>query len=381
MFSVLFKLKWFFREYRYRYLVAVTLLIMAGLIEMIPPKMIGSAIDTIREGNMTPPDLYRFLGQFFALIVLIYAVTYYWMYRLFGGAFLVERLLRSRLMRHFLKMAPPFYEKNRTGDLMARATNDLKAVSQTAGFGILTLIDSTVFMLIIIFTMGFMISWKLTFTAMLPLPFIVLAMRLYGKTIHRRFTEAQSAFGVMNDHVLESVSGLRVLRAYVQEKADLGRFRAMTGEVLDKNVAVARVEALFQPTIKILIGTSYLIGLGYGAWFVFHNRITLGELVSFNVYLGMLIWPMFALGELINIMQRGDASLDRVNATLSHPPDVKDKPSPVAVGVPETIRFERVTFCYPTASGPSAGGNLLCDPTRPDARDRRSDGKRKNDLA
>jgi ATP-binding cassette subfamily B multidrug efflux pump len=175
----------------------------------------------------------------------------------------------------------------------------------------------------------------------------------YGKKIHKRFTTAQDAFGEMNDGVLESISGVRVIRAYVQEQADETRFQNITEAVFRKNVEVAKIDALFEPTIKILVGISYLIGLGYGAYLVFNQTVTLGELVSFNVYLGMLIWPMFAVGELINIMQRGNASLDRVNETLSYKQDVENDRDPVEVELPKDIVFNKVNFQYPTSVVPN----------------------------
>ena len=157
------------------------------------------------------------------------------------------------------------------------------------------------------------------------------AMNIYGKKLHERFTVAQDAFGDMNDKVLESIAGVRVIRAYVQENADQERFHHLGDDVYEKNMKVARIDALFQPTVKMLVGLSYLIGLVYGAYLVFQSKVTLGELVSFNVYLGMMIWPMFAIGELINVMQRGNASLDRVNETLAYEPDVKDPKHPKLV--------------------------------------------------
>jgi ATP-binding cassette, subfamily B, multidrug efflux pump len=349
MFSVLWKLGWFFKQYWKRYTIAIFMLICVGILEVIPPKLIGMAIDDIHQGMLTKEKLWQYIALLCVLAAVIYVVTYTWMYQLFGGAFLVEKILRSRIMGHLLKMSPPFFEKNRTGDLMARATNDLKAISMTAGFGILTLVDSSVYMLTILFTMGFIISWKLTLASILPFPIMAVAMNIYGKKIHERFTQAQDAFGDMNDQVLESIQGVRVIRAFVQEKADEARFHQLTTDVCEKNIKVAIIDALFEPTIKILVGMSYLIGLGYGAFLVFHKEITLGELVSFNVYLGMLIWPMFAIGELINVMQRGNASLDRVNETLAYKPDVENHRDPVAINVPETIEFHNVTFRYPSS--------------------------------
>jgi len=349
MLSVLGKLGWFFRLEWKRYAIAVPLLLFVGILEIIPPKLVGDAIDWMQQGTMTPERLMETLLLFGGIAAFVYVVTYIWMYQLFGGAFVVERLLRSRLMRHFLRLTPTFYEKHRTGDLMARATNDLKDVSMTAGFGILTLVDSTVWMLTLLVVMVTLVSWKLTLAAILPLPILAVCIQVYGKWIHERFKKAQDAFGDMNDGVLETISGVRVIRAFVQERAAERRFAGVTQDVLDKNIAVARIDALFEPTIKIVVGLSYLIGIGYGAYLVFRSELTVGALVTFNVYLGMLIWPMFAIGELINIMQRGNASLDRVNETLRYEPDVVEHPEAKRVETAGAIEFRDVTFRYPTS--------------------------------
>ncbi|KGP90345.1 multidrug ABC transporter ATP-binding protein [Pontibacillus chungwhensis BH030062] len=347
MFSVLGKLNWFFKEYWIRYSIAIILLVFVSAIDILPPKLIGAAIDGIQFETLTREKLTELIAWYLMILIVSYVVSYYWGFLLFGGAMILERKKRSNLMQHFLAMTPTFFGKYRTGDLMARSTNDLKAISMTAGFGILTLVDSTFFMVMIVGVMIFTISWKLTLAALIPLPIMALMMNRYGKTIHERFTKAQDAFGDMNDNVLESVRGVRVIRAFVQEREDEERFRNMTHDVYKKNVEVAKIDAMFEPTIKILVGLSYTIGLGYGASLVFENVITLGQLVSFNVYLGMLIWPMFAVGELINVMQRGNASLDRVNDTLGYEADVKDPEHPKHVPMPSIVHFDHVTFRYP----------------------------------
>ncbi|MFD1953315.1 ABC transporter ATP-binding protein [Paenibacillus thailandensis] len=349
MFVVLKKLDWFFALNWKRYTVAIVLLIIAGILDIIPPRLIGYTIDGISQGRLSEPDFYLILGGMLAVTAVGYVVSYIWHYQLFGGAFALERILRNRLMRHLLKMTPIFYERNRTGDLMARATNDLRAVSLTAGFGILTLIDSSAFMLTILIMMAGVISWKLTLVSLIPLPFIALVMTKLGKKIHERFMEAQDSFGELNDQVLESIAGVRVIRAFVREEASKAQFAAKTGEVLHKNLEVAKIDSLFEAIIKVLVGMSYLIGISYGAYLVFRSEITLGELVTFNVFLGMLIWPMFAIGELINIMQRGNASLDRVNETLGYKPEVEDAEATESVRTPEAIKFDRVTFRYPSS--------------------------------
>ncbi len=347
MFAVLGKLSGFFKQHWKRYSFATLALLLASAIGLVPPKLLGFVIDHIQHQTLTMQILYGVLTLFGLALFFHYLFGYLWSISLFTGAILLEKDLRSQLMQHYLNMTPTFYDKYRTGDLMARATNDLKAVANTAGFGILTLIDSTTYMFMIIAMMGFTISWKLTFFALLPLPLMALIMNKYGALIHARFTTAQTAFADVNNSVLESIRGIRALRAYVQEEHEIDRFSDLTEDVYKKNMEVTKIDALFEPTMQLLVGISYVIGLGYGAMLVFESQLTLGDLVTFNVYLGMLIWPMFAVGELINILQRGNASLDRVNHTLNYEADVKDIESPEHLDCVESIEFKGLSFAYP----------------------------------
>lgn len=347
MFDVLRKLNWFFKAYWKRYLIAVVLLIIANIAEVAPPWIIGVAIDEMALGTMTTESLSDYLLWLGLIIVFGYIINFTWQYQLFGGAISLERILRKKLMHQFLKMTPIFYEKNRTGDLMARATNDLNAVSLTAGFGIMTLFDSTIYMGAIILAMGFLISWKLTIFSMLPIPVMAVLMQYFGKIVHERYMKAQDSFGELNDNVLESVAGVRVIRAYVQEKKDEKRFADMSEEVYEKNIHVAKINALFGPITKAGTGISYVVALGLGAFLVSNGEMTVGQLVTFNVYLGLAVWPMIAIGELINVMQQGNASLDRVQETLHYEQDVKEPNDPIHVENPTSLGFDEFTFQYP----------------------------------
>lgn len=350
MFAVLRKLGWFFKEHWRRYSIAIFALMIVNLLEMIPPRLIGTTIDLIQFNELTRARLIQIAGIFLAAIVLNYTISLIWDLNLAGGSIILERKMRSKLMSHLLRMTSRFYSKNRTGDLMARATNDLKSIMMTAGFGILTLFDSTLLMAFIVFVMGFTISWKLTFAALIPMPFIALAIQKYGKAIHQKFSDAQDAFSEMNNYTLESIRGVRVVRAFVQEPYDRERFADITENVFEKNKSVAKLDALFDPTIRILVGLSFTIGLGYGSFMVMNQQISIGDLVTFHIYLGMMIWPMMALGQLINIMQRGHASLDRVDNILNQEPDVVDPDQPESINLPEVIRFNQVSFSYPDTS-------------------------------
>ncbi|AHN22189.1 ABC transporter ATP-binding protein [Lysinibacillus varians] len=347
MFDVLSKLSWFFKQYWKQYTIAIVLLIIASGLEVIPPYLLGSIIDILTAGTMTTAILTKYLLIFATIIVGGYVLNFVWQFRLFEGAINLEKMLRRNLMQHFLRMTPTFYEKNRTGDLMARATNDLNAVSLTAGFGIMTLIDSTIYMGCIIFAMGYMISWKLTFFAMLPVPVMAILIQYLGKIVHERYMKAQDAFGELNDSVLESVAGVRVVRAYVQEKKDEANFAAMSEVVYEKNMHTAKINALFGPITKVGTGISYVVALGYGAHLVSTEAMSLGQLVTFTVYLGLAVWPIFAIGELINVMQQGNASLDRVQETLRYKADVQNSATPQAVATPNAIGFNDLSFQYP----------------------------------
>ncbi|MEH7386965.1 ABC transporter ATP-binding protein [Bacillus sp. JJ1521] len=349
MFEVLGKLGWFFKKYWLQYTIAIVLLMIATVLEVIPPYLLGSIIDVLTAGDMTRALLIQYILIFVAIIVAGYFLNFFWQYRLFEGSLNLEKLMRRKLMLQFLKMTPTFYEKNRTGDLMARATNDLNSVSLTAGFGIMTLIDSTLFLGTIIFAMGFMISWKLTFFSMLPVPIMAVLIQYLGKIVHERYMKAQDVFGELNDNVLESVAGVRVIRAYVQEKKDEKEFADKSEEVYQKNIHTAKINALFGPITKVGTGISYVVALGYGAYLVANGEMTVGQLVTFNVYLGLAVWPIFAIGELINVMQQGNASLDRVQETLNYKADVKNIINPVAVSTPYNIGFHDLMFQYPTS--------------------------------
>lgn len=345
------QLSWFLKEHKSSYLVAVVLLIITGFIDLTPPWLIGKVIDGLRSGSMDQATLLQYVIGLTVISIVSFILTYLWLAKLFGTAFLLERTLRSRFFTHLLKLTPTFYQKNRTGDLMALATNDLKAVERTAGFGVLTLVDSLNMTAITLVVMGVAIDWKLTLAALLPMPLLAYAMNKLGSQIHGRFITAQDSFGTMNDQVVESISGLRVIRSFVQESVDVKRFDDVTTDVFEKNMHVAKIDVLFEPIIKLLVGFSYLIGLSFGTYLVFTNDITLGQLVAFNIYLGMLIWPMYAFGELINVIQRGTASLDRLEATMRVKPLIASTPRE-HVEHPERIEMNDLTFTYPETAHP-----------------------------
>ena len=326
---------------------------VVSILSTIPPKLIGNTIDDIRSGTLTGADLYATVGWLAGLALLIYVMVYFWITMLFGNSMLLEKVLRGKLLAHMTRMAPSFFQRNSTGQLMALATNDILAIGNTSGYGVMTLVHTLSGATVVVVMMVSFISVKLMLAALIPMPFLSVVISKLGKKVRSRFLEAQAAFGRMNDHALESISGIRVVRAYVQEERDLAAFDRITSEVRDKNRRVSLLNALFQPLIMNIIGLSFSIGIGYGSYLVYDGQITLGELISFNIYLGMLIWPMISFGEFINVLQRGSASVERLDAALEQKSDVVDANDPIEVDIPEQVEMRRLSFTYPTAAQPS----------------------------
>ncbi|WP_204236041.1 ABC transporter ATP-binding protein [Mammaliicoccus sciuri] len=347
MFQAIKKLMWFFKDHWKRYSIAIILLLIANVVEVLPPWIVGQTIDKISDRSLTEQIYHQLVIIFIIVLFLSYIVNYIWRTLIFSGSQIIESIMRRKLMQKFLSMSPTFFEKNRTGDLMAKSTNDLNQIRNTAGIGILTLIDSTTFMGTIILTMGITVSWKLTLFALIPLPLLAILEIELGKRIHKRYLVSQKSFGDMNDSVLESIEGVRVTRAYVQEDKLNKDFKNMTESVVEKFMNVEKMDAFFQPITIIITAMSQVIGIGYGAFLVNSGEMTIGGLISFTVYLNMLVWPMFSVGILINIMQRGNASIDRVEETLNEAETVLDVENK---GMPShDIGMNSVVFKYPSS--------------------------------
>lgn len=348
VFHLFEKLTPFFLEHKKRYGWAIFAMLIGNGLVLIPPFIVGQVIDGIYLNELTENLLMRQISLFIFSIIFSYVIEIFWGYQLFGGKNVLTRQLRKQLMNHFLKMRSVFYEKFRTGDLMARATNDLDAISEMAGYGIMIAMDSTVFFGVILLTMFLTVSWKLTLVCVLPLPILGYALKILGDKVHVRYKESQDAFAEINDEVLEAVEGIRVIRAYGRQEAMSAQFDLKTSKVLQKNISVAKINSAFQPLIKITLGISYVLAFGLGAVLVSRNEITIGQLVTFQVYLSMLVWPIQSIGELINLLQQGNASMDRVLDVLNAS-DQMENMGDKDIVENDTIKFKHVTFSYPNS--------------------------------
>ncbi|OLZ08426.1 ABC transporter transmembrane domain-containing protein [Sulfobacillus thermosulfidooxidans] len=348
---VFLDLMWFFRRHPTRYIVGILLLMMVALLSLIPPRIVGLIINNLTHHTLTRGKLYDDLLIILITALVTYVIRYLWRILLFGGAIQLGAELRTRLYNHFTLMSPEFYHHKRIGDLMAHSTNDVQAIQDTASEGVLTLVDSITTGTVVITTMAF-INWKLTIISLLPMPLMAYAVTRYGKMLHDRFYLAQAAFSDINDRVQEYVSGIRVVRAFGQEQWERENFVALSRDVVDKSVAVARIDSLFDPTISVIVGLSYFLSIAVGAWFVVHGSLNLGSLTTFTLYLGQLIWPMLAFGFLFNIVERGSASYERVKHLLAIAPAVTNRPHAVDVVPTGRVAFDIHHFCYPENDRP-----------------------------
>ncbi len=339
---------WLWR-YKGRVFAGFLSLLVVNAATILVPLVIRSAIDRLTQGE---GDLLVSGLMITGLAAVAMVFRFLWRYFFIGTSRRIERELRSKLYNHFLSQSASFYNEKKTGDLMAHATNDIDAVQRACGFGILTIVDP---LFVIPISVAIMISIdpRLTLFAVLPLPILTVFMLGFGKVIHHRFENVQASYSALMEKVRENIAGIRVLKSFVQEAGTEGDFAGSNRTYLQKNMALVRVWGLFHPLIELMSGATLAIILWIGGIDVIRFSISLGDFVAFTQYLSMLIWPMISLGWAVNLLQRGKASLGRINQLLAEQPEIVNPVKPRSLaGTQITIRD--LTFAYPTAEGRNA---------------------------
>ncbi len=336
---------WLWR-YRGRILAGFLSLLMVNGATILVPLVIREAIDrlTLGEGALLRSGL---MITGLAAVVMIF--RFLWRYFFIGAARRIERELRAKLYSHLLGLSASFYNETKTGDLMAHATNDIEAIARACGFGAITIADP-LFMIPVSVAIMISIDPRLTLYAILPLPVLTLFMLWFGTVIHRRFEAVQEAFSTLMEKVRETVSGIRVLKSFVQERGTEDDFSTTNQLQVDRNMALVRIMGLFHPMIELLSGASLAIILWIGGVGVIRSTISLGDFVAFTQYLSMLIWPMVAMGWAVNLIQRGRASLGRINRLLAETPEIVAPAKPRSLSGTR-IEIRDLTFAYPSPDG------------------------------
>lgn len=329
-----------------RYVIGIILLTLVALVNLVPPQIIGKVIDLIQREQLTSSNLWMLIGILVGAGILTYVFRYFWRVFIFGASQSLGRRLRKTLYEKYTSMSPEFFQQHRTGDLMAHATNDIRAVQNAGGGGVLTIADSLIMGGSVVVTMAATVSWKLTLLVLIPLPLLIVATNYLGRLLNRAFKKSQAAFSNLNDKTQESIAGIKVNKTFGYEREDRRSFKKLTDETVDTYLRVTKVDALFDPTIILIIGTSYLIGIVFGSRMVIHDEITLGQLITFTTYLSMMVWPLLALGLFFNIYQRGRASYDRILKIMDEPNGI-DVSASVTQAPCGDIVYQIASFTFP----------------------------------
>ncbi|MBA53007.1 MAG: multidrug ABC transporter permease/ATP-binding protein [Pseudomonadales bacterium] len=318
------QLSWYFRREWRRYTVAMLLLIMVALLNLLPPWITGRIVDAATNDTLTSTQLFQQLGLIAIVALLVYVFRYLWRLSLYSASYQLGAILRQRFHDHLLRLPASFFQRHKTGDLMARATNDVSAVEMFAGEAMLALFDGILTGIVVLLVLVFAIHWQLTLVALLPWPLMAYWFMRINKELHAGFEQAQARFSDLNDRAQESISGIRMLKAYGLEQLASNQFDHAAEAASNANMQVARAEAKYDPVIFLTTGSSFLLAVAYGAWLIHNNQLSVGELTSFTLYLGFLIWPMFAYGWLLNLMERGVVAWQRLDAIMQTEPDIVD---------------------------------------------------------
>lgn len=322
--SVFWKLRWFFRQQWRRYLVAIIALVVVGFAVLVPPWITGRVVDAIAQQTLTMGALLGYVGIVLGIAVVSYAMRVIWRVALFGASYELANQLRQQIYSHLTRQPSSFFQQHGTGDLMARSTNDIQAVEMTAGEAVLALFDGALTGLLVLTVLVTLISWELTLIALIPWPIVGYFMWRFGQELHESFRLAQARFSDLNDKVQESLAGVRLIRAFGRESVEDDQFNAIAREANEANQRVARTDSKYDPAISLAVGMSFLLSIGGGAWFIVQGVMTLGQLTSFTLYLGFMIWPMFAVGWMLNLVERGQAAYNRIEELLHTEPAIAD---------------------------------------------------------
>ena len=342
----------YLKRYMVQYALGILALFMVDRVNAAVPLLTGELIDGLTgsaETGFGMDGIRSIVLRLLGMGALIALGRFGWRFFLFGSARSVERDLRRDMFAHLETLSMRYFNEHKTGDLMAHFTNDLMSVRRLLGMTVITIFDASVMLILVLWNMIAYVDVRLTLTAVAPMIVIVVGNVFFGKYMHKRFLEKQEAFSELTDQVQESISGIRVIKAFVQEMAQLRAFARVNNKNREKNLGVVRLVAIAIPVLELVIGLSMLITLLYGGRLAIYGEITPGQFVAFNSYVGMLVWPMIAVGEAVSSVSQGMASVKRIRVILDEQPDIRDEGDGSVTGLTGDIRLNGLTFAYPGA--------------------------------
>ena len=359
MWKSLATLRPYLLRYRWGLSLGLLCLVIKDVAQAAQPLMIRGAVDAITK-SLGAGAFVRFAAYLLGLSVAKGIFQYWMRVIIIGISRDIEYDLRNDLFGHLVELSPDYYQRTRTGDIMARATNDLNAVRMMLGPGIMYWVETSLTFVLAIVVMVTS-DWRLAVFAILPAPAVSLTVIFFGRKIHTRFERIQALFSDISSRVQENLAGVRMVRAFAQEQAESRRFEELNKRYIGQNLKLVRIQGFFQSLLEALIGCTFLVVLLVGGLQVLSGRITLGDYVMFNTYMGMLVWPMIALGWVVNLMQRSTASLSRINQILHEKPTIAAPAHPHRLRAVEgVLEFREVSMEY-GAGRALSGINLRID--------------------
>jgi len=341
-------LRKYFLKYKKRYLAGIFVLIIIDILQLRIPLIIGSAVDFLKTEGAEVSGLSRYIFLVLIIGVGVALGRFVWRHMIFGTSRFIEYDIRNQLFDHLEKLSLKYYNKNKTGDIMAHMTNDLNAVRMAVGPGVLMVVDAVVIGTLTIYNMITEINLKLTLFAGIPLLLIIVNSIIIGKIMRQRFKDKQAAFSDLSDFTQERISGIYVIKSFVQESKEIEAFKKVTKDYYDKNLRMLKIFVLMRPFMRFISGFSLAVVIGYGGYLSILGTITVGEFVAFIQFIGMLVWPMIAIGFTFNILSMGAASLERIETILDEKIDIKDTEfvDNSITEVKGDIRVENLSFKY-----------------------------------
>lgn len=337
----------FIKKHTLSYIIGIFFMLLTAYIQALFPKVLGNIIDILSENNFNFSIVKLNVGYMLLIALGGFLTTYAWRNLIIVNARNLECHLREMLYDHFQKLSLEFYNRRKTGDLIAYAINDISAVRMTFGPATAMTINGVIICTISIFKMCTTVNWKLTSITLLPIPFIIMVMLRIGKMVQVRFRRVQESFGAISDRVQENIYGIRVIKAYVQEEYECENFEKLNEEMMDANLKMVRTSALLAPFIDIAFSISFVANLIIGGSMVQSGAISVGNFVTFNGYLIMIMKPINSIGRVINIFQRGMASLKRLNEIFDIEPEILDGKRMITTPLKGDIEIKNLNFAYP----------------------------------
>jgi len=339
------RLRFYLGQHRSRLAAGFACVFITNIFLLATPLVTGYAVDSLRE-SVTREKLASYAAVIIGLALCEGLFRFFMRRLIIGVSRQAEYAIRNDLFTHLETLPVSFFQKNKTGDLMSRVTNDLSNVRMLFGPGVMYTANTVIVAVFAVLLM-LRINWQLTLLALLPLPLVSLSVRHFGKRIHDLTEESQGKLADLSARVQESMAGIRVVKAFVQEKHEIAEFERMNRGLVEKNRELIRAQSVFYPTMELMIGFAVVVVIWAGGRQVISGAISLGDFVAFNMYLGRLSWPMIALGWVVNLLERGRASMQRLNYILDTVPEVKDESVTVSnFEVQGGIEFRNLNFAY-----------------------------------